>query len=1069
MRVVFDGLKMDMPGKLKHTTRYLIYTIFAMVAGMAQATAQVEPMPTYDIFIPDYQTYRVEKEAYSFNTIRYMFQDRDKKLWISTVHDFKRTNGYHFFSLPEIVSGVQHNIDHISDGHYWNDSTHYLVEQKDNHVLRPLALHTEYPIRTRRLDEARGSQGNLLFYDVVWNENAYEVWVDSTQSLKLRVIAPTGEIEHIINIPSLDGEITHFAVTRDHVWFVLNQQKIIQYNLTSEGELVSPTQLVSNGNIFIFHTDRLDNLWVSTWDGVYQVRNYSNGHELSLVVPLKQMQEIYEDWHGNLIFGSIAFPRRISSVYMYVREGGRWIDLHPLMHHFQDLHFFTGNDFRKEIFIGAQNNLSTIRFTDHPISKEIFSREESEAAWGFDARGLTKSDTTLFALAAKQGLWTKNMITGEEELIRYRHPVSREYLGFEQPGTIEVDYQGNLWFASGERMGTDESRFLITYNPQRKSKDLIRLSSPITALRAGMERDLWITTSPSENSQSLIRYDVTNHQTMARWDLVKDIGRINDIYLWNIDTVYMATDFGFFQYDLIRQSIRHIPLHSNPHLRTIIFSIFYYDHKFFLAGRDGLFVLKPGNDPEVQRYNNSNGLRNNIVTSVFRERENKYWLATLYGVTMLNLDQNLVLNYSVRDGLPENQFNIHSYYQDATGFYLGYHNGVIQLDLKDSMNAYFEDFGLDHMQLYYRGEEKPEILLTPDNQLDIPPNVSYVMLFPTSYASYFVDYFYCKLINKTISDTLSFSAAKGAILPKLNAGTYNLELKTYDRYGNILPGTLNYTLTINQHFYQATWFRVVILLLINAIVAYMVFCWFRVRNRKRRLAHEQANRLSELELQVLQAQLNPHFIFNTISAIQYYIQDHDDERADRYLTSFSRLMRMYLDTSKSSFITLRSEIDLLTNYLDLEIMVSDGKFEAHYEVDPELDLDTIVIPTMTIQPFVENAIQHGLFNKEGRGNIYLRFILLSDDELLCEVEDDGIGRAEAARINAQNTHKPESRALKIIDEKLQVLKETRGVQIDIEIIDKYHEQQSMGTLVRIKFPVMKQNEGKRVVRQSINS
>lgn len=1055
-------LEKVMPRELQNTTTFMVCAIVGILVGIGQVSGQVEPMPTYDLYTPDYQTYRVEKESYSFNAIKYMFQDRNRKLWISSAHDFKRTNGYHFFSLPQVSTGVQYNIDHIIDGQYWNDSTQYLVEENENQVLRSLALYADHPITTYRLDEDQ-PRGNLLFYDVIWDENAYEIWNDTAHSLMLKVIKPDGSLENNIRIPSFEGTLTNFSVTRDQLWFVVDHQKIIHYTLTKDGVIRTPSQLTSPADINIFHSDRWGNVWVSTWDGVFQIRSFAHGYELTPITDLRNMQVVFEDDFGNLIMGSITFPRRISVAYLYLREGGRWITLDPLIQDLQDLHFFAGKNFQKEFFVGAQNSLSTIRFSEHPLSKDIINRRDTESITGFNARGLYKTDSTFFALAANQGLWIKDLITGNEDLVRFQHPVSREFLRFEQPSTMEVDTLGRLWFTSGERVGSDESKFLIRYNPRSGRKDLVRFPSSVTAIEAGKGSVIWVAAQGDFNTQAITRFDVVEHHSTGKWDIPTDIGRINDLYVLNEDSIFLATDFGLYQYSVDENRADRIVLLHNPKIRTSIFSIFHYDEKYFLAGRDGLFIYTP-DDPHVPHYSNRSGLRNNIITAVFRERRNKYWLATLYGVTMLNLDENLVLNYSVRDGLPENEFNIHSYFQDDSGYYLGYYNGVIQLDLGDSMITYFEDFELDHAQLFYRGEEKGEVLLPSGNHLDIPPNVSYLMLFPSSYASYFIDYFHFKLINTTITDTLTFSASNGAILSKLNAGTYTMELKSYDRYGNILPGAKTYTITINEYFYQATWFRVVILLLVNMLLAYLVFLWFRNRNRQRRKAQEQALRLSELELQVLQAQLNPHFIFNTISAIQYYIQDHDDELADRYLTSFSRLMRMYLESSNSSFISLSSEIDLLTNYLELEIMVSDGKFMAHYEADPKLDLDNIVIPTMTIQPFVENAIQHGLFNKEGVGNIYIRFVLLAEDTLLCEVEDDGIGRAEAARINSQNTHKPESRALKIIDDKLEVLKVTRGMDIEIEIIDKHHDGRSMGTLVRITFPVMKRDDVQSLVK-----
>src|SRR5690606_42009233 len=97
---------------------------------MSWGYGQIEPLPTHDVYTPDYQTYRLEKELYSYNLIDYMFQDQEKKLWLSSVHDFKRTNGYQFFNLPQLLIGTNHVKGQIVDGQSWNDSTQYLIEQR---------------------------------------------------------------------------------------------------------------------------------------------------------------------------------------------------------------------------------------------------------------------------------------------------------------------------------------------------------------------------------------------------------------------------------------------------------------------------------------------------------------------------------------------------------------------------------------------------------------------------------------------------------------------------------------------------------------------------------------------------------------------------------------------------------------------------------------------------------------------------------------------------------------------------------------------------------------------------
>src|SRR5690606_16805458 len=161
----------------------------------------------------------------------------------------------------------------------------------------------------------------------------------------------------------------------------------------------------------------------------------------------------------------------------------------------------------------------------------------------------------------------------------------------------------------------------------------------------------------------------------------ENVARINEIFPLDSNSLLLATDVGLYNLDLLQNTIHRIELHSNSQIQSTIFSIFKYDGKFFLAGRDGLFIYTPG-ESAVNHISMADGLRNNIITAVCRDNKDTYWLGTCYRVTLLNRKQKLVLNYSLRDGPPENEFNLNSYFQDNSGFYLGYPDGVIKLVLR---------------------------------------------------------------------------------------------------------------------------------------------------------------------------------------------------------------------------------------------------------------------------------------------------------------------------------------------------------------------------------------------------
>ena len=196
-------------------------------------------------------------------------------------------------------------------------------------------------------------------------------------------------------------------------------------------------------------------------------------------------------------------------------------------------------------------------------------------------------------------------------------------------------------------------------------------------------------------------------------------------------------------------------------------------------------------------------------------------------------------------------------------------------------------------------------------------------------------------------------------------------------------------------------------------------------------------RFADLELKALQAQMNPHFIFNALTAVQSFILNKDTHAANDYLTKFSKLMRQSLEASRRKFIPLEDEIDMLNNYIALEQVRFVDKFDFKCVVGANVDMG-IEIPSMLLQPFIENAINHGILYKEGFGHLTLTFS--KDDEALqCIIEDDGVGRKEAARRQAQSLKPHVSRATQIMEERVVMLQEVEDVSVRILIIDKVDE------------------------------
>jgi sensor histidine kinase YesM len=185
-------------------------------------------------------------------------------------------------------------------------------------------------------------------------------------------------------------------------------------------------------------------------------------------------------------------------------------------------------------------------------------------------------------------------------------------------------------------------------------------------------------------------------------------------------------------------------------------------------------------------------------------------------------------------------------------------------------------------------------------------------------------------------------------------------------------------------------------------------------------------KLGESEMKVLRSQMNPHFMFNTLNSINSYIIQNKTTLASEYLTTFSKLMRSILDLSKQEKIALSREIVSLKMYLELESLRLENKFDYSISIDQNIDDEIIKIPSLIIQPFVENAIWHGLHNKESKGNIFITIKETDKNNLLITIEDDGIGRQAAAAIK-QEQIKHKSYGIDITINRLQLLNNNNSV------------------------------------------
>ncbi len=223
--------------------------------------------------------------------------------------------------------------------------------------------------------------------------------------------------------------------------------------------------------------------------------------------------------------------------------------------------------------------------------------------------------------------------------------------------------------------------------------------------------------------------------------------------------------------------------------------------------------------------------------------------------------------------------------------------------------------------------------------------------------------------------------------------------------------------------------------------------------------HEEfQHKTTQLEMQALRAQMNPHFIFNCLSSINRFILKNESEAASDYLTKFSRLIRMVLTNSKKELITLDDELEMLRLYLGMERLRFKYSFDYNISYKNEIDPENIFIPPLLLQPFAENAIWHGLMNKEGQGHLT---VLLSKENnfLSCVIEDNGVGRKRAAELKSKSAEKKKSLGLQITKERLALLNQSSNEATFFKVEDLYDDKgNANGTRIILKIVLIEHRE-----------
>lgn len=513
-------------------------------------------------------------------------------------------------------------------------------------------------------------------------------------------------------------------------------------------------------------------------------------------------------------------------------------------------------------------------------------------------------------------------------------------------------------------------------------------------------------------------------------------------------------------------------------------SVYYRNDSTWFGTFDGLYLMTPASG--VSYLGKDTALFRAPVISIRAGPDGTIWVAT-DGKGLVGLQHNKVAwHFGVHNGLtsdkvrcmgvdsgyvwvgtdkelnkislqPQPVFTRYSYSDEFNGdivnsilvvkdiVYVGTNTGVTWFDKRASFSSSMCNLKLLTVALNGEEKELQQSYFLPYRNNNI--RFDYVAISMKSAGS-IVYHYRLNGLDTTWKSTTQTSLE----LISLPPGTYKLEMFAVNRF-DVKSPVYTVNIVVQTPFWRSTWFMVTAILL-TALTAWFIGTRHNraiIRKEKlRRLAEQQ---LLDLEQKALRTQMNPHFIFNCLHSIQSFILDEDAENANKYLSRFASLIRQTLENSLQSSISLADEIKYLATYLQLEQMRSPSGFEYRIETAADLSPETVSIPVMVLQPFVENAVRHGVQAVNGREALINIYFSINNHELVCRIEDNGIGRQRASlqKNSAPGTHR--SLGMQLTYERIELINTSSEKKITVEIVDKVNEaNEPYGTDVIIRFP-----------------
>lgn len=982
----------------------------------------------------------------SSDYITALLQDRNGNIWLGTEkdgidcfdEDFNKIAHYgrnesigHQISSNKISVLMQDNVGDIWAGQ-WSGRGFNIINPVTNKI------------------ESYSKLSNSLradWYTALCQDADGRFWMGLWGGIGLQLFDKENEIFNdetflLLNVRS-NAPVSEIAIDNELIWFAPSVKCFAAFNTHKEKiniYFAEESLWIENLKVNQILSDKENNLWYATNNGLFKkqnnpyiyFKNYLHDYGDNTTNLKEEVLAIANSSYKNLLW--IATADKIELFNKSTESFKKVCDLQlndPQIN-------FLFEDLNNQLWIGSNSGLYSMgRNKRKLILKTDFPPYDSIK--GLSINCYVQEPLGSFWLGTSKGLFYYNSIS--------RKFNNSSFLTEYHIYSILIDESGLLWIGTNNGLFCiNEYRIIKSFNAT--DNNINSLAGNTVLKLALKDNDLWIGTN-----YGLCKMDLSTNK-ISRHNLSKNkylSSRLTScIYEDRQGNIWVGTtDMGLNKIEAKTGNIIQFRNNLNDSLafwgenaRCVVQDM----NGTIWVGGFGLNKFIP--EKEIfNHYTEKNGLTNNFVMGILEDNSGKLWISTKNGLSKFDPQTEVFENYFLKDGLQDNEF---------TTAYAKLNNGNLIFGGKNGLNIFEPD-------KIERNQTQPNILISKflifdkETKLEFPQNKTIKLDYNQNYFSFefaALDFsspeenkYAYKLENFNEEWTFADADDRKAKYTNVPPGDYIFRLKASNNDGVWNETGRSIDIVIRPPFWKTLWFYFIEgLLFVLIIVAY-------IKYREKNI--NEKNKLLLLEQKLLRSQMNPHFIFNSLTSIQSFIFENNPIEAGSYLSKFSDLIRSILYNSREEYISLEKEIKTLENYLEIQQLRFNNKFDFEITVDPKIDIEILAVPPMLAQPFIENSVEHGIKHIEGKGFVSITFSLIKDSILLI-IEDNGIGIEASKKMKDKKAQEHKSLAIIITKERMSILnkrKKKKTCSMQIKDIIGTHGQVT-GTRIEFVIPYL---------------